>query len=333
MKLISKAAIVALTSLLITCAPTAPDMKGVDSAITVAEDVVTTNLMPWIEQLAYVRAQDIRVNSEGYEAKELYPANELTRDASVKLVQEAFITMGYTPTTVVLGEGPQAAYNVAAEWRGSTRPQEVVLVAGHLDAFYAGADDNASAVAAMLEIARAVRKHRFARTLRFVAFDLEEFGSVGSTRYIQAGYADDIVAAVVMDLIGYASTEPNSQDDVLGLRLPDVGDFILLIGNANSSEWTQKVTALNHAYGLTKLISVIAPGDGAYFLSSVFMRSDHGVLWYKGIPALFFTDTANFRNPHYHLPTDTPETLDPEFLARNVKAIAAAAALYAEVLP
>ena len=51
--------------------------------------------------------------------------------------------MGLAPDTVLLGTGSQAAYNIQAEWRGTTRPQEVVLIASHLDAFYAGADDNA----------------------------------------------------------------------------------------------------------------------------------------------------------------------------------------------
>ena len=61
--------------------------------------------------------------------------------------------MGYTPRTVILGEGPHATFNVVAEWPGSSLPEQVILVACHLDAFYAGADDNGSAVAAMLETA------------------------------------------------------------------------------------------------------------------------------------------------------------------------------------
>lgn len=318
---------------IIACSPTAPEPTGLDRAITVADDVVTANLMPWVEQLAHARATDVPVNCAGFTPGDLFPACALTRDAAVKLVSDAFTTMGFAPDTVLLGQGPQAAYNVVAEWRGATRPEEVVLLGSHLDAFFAGADDNGSAVAAMLEIARAVRNHRFARTIRFVAFDLEEFGSIGSTRYIEAGYADDVVAAIVLDMIGYASGEPGSQDDVLGVRLPDIGNFLLVIGNKNSTEMTQDAVTLGNSFGLAKLVGVIAPGDATYFLSSVFMRSDHGLLWYRGIPAVFFTDTANFRNQNYHKPTDTPETLDPDFLARNTRVIAAALAHFAEVLP
>ncbi len=314
-----------------SCSPTAPETSGFDKAAQVAESVKTSNLMPWVEQLAHVRANDMPVNCEGFEPEELFPACELTRDASVQLVTEAFQSMGFDPDTVALGQGPLTAYNIVAEWPGTTRPDEVVLVASHLDAFYAGADDNGSAVSAMLETARAVRNHSFARTIRFVAFDLEEYGSIGSTRYVEAGYANDVSVAIVMDMVGYATGAPNSQDDVMGTQLPDVGDFLLVIGNNNSAEQTQQMVALGNTFGLAKLVGLIAAGDGTPFLSSVFMRSDHGLMWYRGIPAVFLTDTANFRNPHYHKATDTPETLDPEFLARNTRALAAAVAHFAEV--
>lgn len=333
MKLYLIKTVTIFTVFIIACSPNAPVTTGFESAVRVADDVVTSNLMPWIEQLASVRTNDVRVNNNGFPPKNLFPSANLTRDAAVKVVSDAFKSMGFTPDTVVLGEGPHTTYNIVAEWTGTSRSSEVVLVASHLDAFYAGADDNGSAVAAMLEIARAVRNHSFAHTIRFVSFDLEEFGSVGSTRYVEAGYADDVVAAIVMDMIGYASSEPGSQDDVLGVKLPDTGDFLLVIGNENSAKMTQEMTALGNSMELAKLVGVIAPGDGTYFLSSVFMRSDHGLLWYRGIPALFLTDTASFRNPNYHKPTDTPDTLDPNFLAKNTRAVAAAVALFAEVLP
>ncbi|HPG40592.1 MAG TPA: M28 family peptidase [bacterium] len=323
--------IIIYVTIILACSPNAPDTTGFDKAARVADDVISGNLMPWVEQLAQVRATDVTVNCEGFEEKELFPACDLTRDASVKLVAEAFSAMGYDPDTIALGTGPQTAYNVVAEWPGTSRKSEVVLVGSHLDAYYAGADDNGSAVAAMLEAARAVRNFSFARTIRFVAFDLEEFGSIGSTRYVQAGYADNVSAAIIMDMVGYASNKPGSQDEIIGISLPDKGDFLLVIGNNDSAELTQRMVALGNNSKLAKLVGVIAPGDGTYFLSSLLMRSDHGLLWYRGVPTIFLTDTANFRNPHYHKTTDTPETLDPTFLARNTRALTAAVALFAEV--
>jgi Zn-dependent M28 family amino/carboxypeptidase len=317
----------------ISCTPNGPDTSGFAGAVRMAEEVEETNLMPWIEQLEQARLSDVKVNCDGFKEEDLFPACELTRDASTIFVLNTLHSFGYAPDTVVLDDGTLASYNIVAEWPGISKSEEVLLIASHHDAFYAGADDNASAVAALLEAARVVRSHRFARTIRFVSFDLEEYGSIGSTRYVQAGYANDVTMAIVMDMIGYASDKPGSQDDVLAVKLPDTGDFLLVIGNDDSADLAQQMTALGNSSGLAKLLGLIAPGDGTYFLSSVFMRSDHGLLWYKGIPTLFLTDSANFRNPHYHKPSDTPQTLDAAFLARNTKALTAAIALFAEVQP
>ncbi|HOT97112.1 MAG TPA: M28 family peptidase [bacterium] len=329
MKLLHIGAIVPF--FILCCSPSAPDINGAGVAVEVADDVVTANLMPWIEKLAAVRMMDTHVNCEGFKEEELFPACDLNRDAAVKLVTEAFTSMGFKADTIALGEGPQTAYNITAEYPGTTRPDEVLLVASHLDAYYTGADDNSSAVAATLETARAVRKHSFARTIRFMAFDLEEFGCLGSTRYFEAGHGHDVVAAIVMDMIGYASYKSNSQKSIMGIKLPDKGDFLLVIGNEASATMTQRMVAMGNTFDLAKLVGIIAPGDGGYFLSMAFMRSDHGLLWYNGIPALFLTDTANFRNPNYHKTTDIPATLDPDFLASNTRALAAAVAIFAEV--
>lgn len=315
------------------CTPTGPDTRNFAASSSVAADVLADSLMPWVEQLATARASDRAVSNEGLPPRDLFPSDHLTRDAAVRVVSSAFTSMGYNARTIVLGEGPLATYNVEAQWQGTTRESDVLLVASHLDAFYAGADDNGSAVAAMLETARAVRLHRFARTIRFVIFDLEEFGSIGSTRYVQAGLANDVRSAIVLDLVGFASSVPGSQKSVKGITLPDRGDFLFVIGNENSSAMAQQMVAMGNTFGLAKLVGVIAPGDGTYFFSSAFMRSDDGLLWFRGVPTLFLTDGADFRNPNYHKPTDTPETLDPVFLARNTRALAAAVALFAEVQP
>lgn len=322
-----------LAGVVVACSPTEPSSTGFDVAGAIGAEVAADSVMPWVERLAAAHLADTPLSCEGLEPGDLFPACDLTRDSAVALVVAAFASMGYVPDTVALPGGGRTAYNVVAEWPGSTRPDEVVLVASHLDAFFAGADDNGSAVAAMLEAARAVRGHAFARTIRFVAFDLEELGAVGSTRYVEAGYANDVVAAVVMDLVGYASHEPGSQDPVLGLGLPDTGDFLLVIGNEDSAELTQQAVALGNGRGLARLVGILAPGDGAYFLSSMFMRSDHGLLWYRGIPTIFLTDTGNFRNPFYHTRDDVPETLDDAFLVASTRAATAAAALFAEVSP
>lgn len=319
--------------LLFSCTKEAPIIENKESILSFSGSIEKSGVYQWVEQLYDIHINDTPLSNEGYPPGELFPSDHLTRSAVVGAVAGALSDMGYKADTIQLGNEPHIAYNVVAEHKGALFPQEVVLVACHLDAFYGGADDNTSAVAAMLEIARAARSFSFARTIRFAAFDLEELGSVGSTRYIEAGYASDVSCAIVMDLIGYSSAEPDSQKDIFGVTTPDTGDFIFVVGNRNSSDAIQSIISLDHTASISKSVGVIAPGDGTYFMSSVFMRSDHGLMWYKGIPAIFFTDGANYRNPNYHKISDKPETLNKDFLGNNTKLVAAAVALLAEIQP
>ncbi|HSF89760.1 MAG TPA: M28 family peptidase [Saprospiraceae bacterium] len=316
------------------CAREAVLDTGFDLAASTASEVNETMLWSQLEMVASSHTDDVKLDNEGYESSEEFPSASLSRDAATGVILRALTDMGYDADTVVLsGEDAHLAYNIVAEYPGTTKSEEVVLIGVHHDAFYTGADDNSSAVAGMLEMARVIRHHTFTRTIRLVSFDLEDFGSIGSTRFVEAGYADDVVAAIVMDMIGYASDQPGSQKDVVGIRLPDIGDFLFVIGNESSGEMTQQMVAMSNAHDIAKVLGVIAPGDGAYFLSSAFMRSDHALLWFNGIPAVFLTDGANFRNPYYHTPEDTPDKLDPVFLANNTRLLTAAVALFAERNP
>jgi Zn-dependent M28 family amino/carboxypeptidase len=315
------------------CRPGAPSTSGFDAAAVFAAEVDPTRLMPDVEALAAGHLSDAKVSCEGFTPKDGFPACELSRDAAVTHVQGAFAAAGYLPETRALAGEPLDAFTVVAERRGATWPDEVVLVGAHLDAFYAGADDDSSGVAVMLAVARAAARRDFARTIRFVAFDLEEYGAIGSTRYVEAGLADDVVAVVVLETVGYASREAGSQDSPPGLPLGDVGDFLLVVANEDSAELAGRMVALGNGRGLAKLKGVVAPGDGGYFLSTPLMRSDHGLLWLRGVPSLLLSDTANFRNPHYHEATDLPETLDPAFLSEVARATAGVVALAAEVQP
>lgn len=331
MRTIYQLCLIIMVVFFIGCSQTAPDQTGFDSAAQVANDVVLENLMPWVEKLSSGRETDTPVDNTGFDENDMFPSSHLTRDSAVVMVFSAFSEMGYEPYILELTKGNLTAINVFAEIRGTVKPDEFILVGAHLDAFYAGADDNGSAVAALLEAARVLKNYQFERSIRFAAFDLEEFGSVGSTRYVEAGYANDVKSAIIMDMIGYCSHDEGSQEDVFGIRLPDVGDFLFIAGNNDSKEMVQRMVSLNHQHNLTKSLGGIAAGDGTSFLGSMFMRSDHGLLWYKNIPAVLMTDTANFRNKNYHKTTDTPETLDPIFLYRNTKALTAAIALFAGV--
>jgi Zn-dependent M28 family amino/carboxypeptidase len=320
--------------LLGACTEETIDHTGFVAAAEIVADVDGNNVWNYVGKIAASHPNDVKVDNTGYTSSELFPSAELSRDSATRLVIHELQELGYDADTLVMsGEGTLKAYNIVAEWPGTTKANEVVLIGVHHDAFFTGADDNSSAVAAMLETARVISRHRFARTIRFVSFDLEEFGSIGSTRYMEEGFAHDVVSAIVMDMIGYSSEEPGSQKSVMGVKVPDVGNYLFVIGNERSAEMTQRMVALSNSQNLAKVHGIIAPGDGVYFLSSVFMRSDHGLMWFKSIPAVFLTDGANFRNPHYHKASDTPETLNPDFLANNTRLLTASVALFAEKNP
>lgn len=318
---------------LLACAPGPPDVGDLTAARALADAVDAEALMPWVERLSADHLADTKLSCAGYETLDKYPACELSRDAAVALVRETFIALGYDTRVFVQGEPPDEARNVVAELPGTSRPDEVVLIAAHVDAFYAGADDNSSGVAAMLELARVAAEHRFARTLRFVGFDLEERGSRGSARYVGAGHADDVVAALILECIGFTDLRPGSQDSPPGLPLGEVGDALFIAANGDSRELAQRMLAINHALELVELRAVIAGGSGAFPLTGALLRSDNGPFWLRGLPAVMLTDSADYRNPNYHEASDTPDTLDPAFLAASTRLVAASMAVLAEVQP
>ena len=315
---------------LAACSFDAPMLEDVGGASSLAESVRAENLMPWVEELASGHLADETSSCEDYPSMEMYPSCALTSGAARELVRRTLEGLGFEVKLLRHGAEPDAPINVEAELAGTKRAHEVVVVAAHFDAFYAGADDNSSGVAALLELARVVAAHRFERTLRFVGFDLEERGSLGSTRYVAAGHADDVEAAIVLECIGFTRRE---QSAPFGLELGDKGDSLLIAANADSRSLTQLLFAVNNALQLITLRAAIAGDDGAYPLSGALLRSDNGPFWLKGVPAVMLTDSANYRNPHYHEASDTPETLDPELLAGSTRLVAATLAVLAGVEP
>ena len=184
-----------------------------------------------------------------------------------------------------------------------------------------GADDNASAVAALLEIARLLPgcwPERPSLELELVVFDLEECGMLGGAhrarQHRSAG--TDLRGMVSLEMLGYCSQVPGSQSlprQLVGLY-PDVGNFIAIIGNQNSTRLIEDFrTGMSRVAGLP-VESLQVPSNGDYLQAT--RLSDHSPFWDAGYAALMITDTSFLRNPHYHQPTDTAETLDFEFLER-----------------
>ncbi len=232
--------------------------------------------------------------------------------------------------------------NIVFEIPGTTHAREVLIVGAHFDAvpFSPGADDNASGVAGLLEIARVLRDRPPKRTVRFILFNLEEvtgvFGLVGSRQEaarlkqaIDAGQ-ERVVGMVSLEMLGYYRDEPGSQRNpfrgVPGLPDRDIGDFLALAGSSRHSAFIRALdAAMRHAQPDFRTLVIDAfPNEQVPIVPPDLLRSDHAPFIELGIPAVMVTDTANFRNPHYHRLTDTVDTLDPVRFPLAVRALAAA---------
>jgi Zn-dependent M28 family amino/carboxypeptidase len=219
--------------------------------------------------------------------------------------------------------------NVVASLAGASSDQQVLIVA-HYDTVpdCPGADDNASGVAGLLAAAQALSRHGFRNELVFIAFALEEYGYPGSLHYVQQAKARKATIAGVLDLemIGYTSP---TQAVPPGVRAPAVGDFIGVIGNRRSERLVSlfRDGAVRYVPRLP-VEELIVEGNGEGF--PAVRLSDHAPFWDAGYPAVLITDTAFLRNPHYHVRSDTLETLDLPFLRNVSAATAVAAALLAE---
>jgi hypothetical protein len=221
---------------------------------------------------------------------------------------------GYPVSRQAYTVGSQTFENIIAERPGGA---EIVIVGAHYDTVEPtpGADDNASGVAILLELAKRYTKGK--RTVRFVAFTNEEPGhfqtdSMGSLIYARAcREKNEAVSAMLsLETLGYYKDEKGTQNYPfpLGLAYPDRGNFV-----ANPSS-----RALLHRCVRSFREHAPFPSEGACLPERIpgVGWSDHWSFWQAGFPAVMVTDTAPFRNPHYHRPSDLPDTLDYERMAR-----------------
>jgi aminopeptidase YwaD len=212
--------------------------------------------------------------------------------------------------------------NLVAEIQGGTSDDAVELCA-HWDSVRdsPGADDNASGVAGVLEAARALRDADLpARTIRFCLFGGEEDGFTGSAAHV-AGITPR-TEAIVFEMIGYTAAWQRFPEELTGvLEPPGRGDFVALVADTDSADLMARFAGHLDSHGVHGLPLVLPD-----FVREVAMRSDHVPYWASGRRALLVTDTADYRNPQYHRPGDTAETLDYAFAAGIVAAAVRTAA-------
>lgn len=229
-----------------------------------------------------------------------------------RLLAEAFAGWGYDIRI-------QGDYrNVVALPRSARHNEGLVLVGAHYDSVprSPGADDNASGVAVVLAAARALAGST--APVAFVAFNAEEDGLLGSRDFVERGLHELGIRprlAHVLEMVGFRSRAHGSQ------RLPfpwptrrfDTADFVAIVGSPESKGALDRVMR-SEASPRPRCVS-LQEWVAMDSVLPALRRSDHFPFWTKRIPALLWTDTAEFRNPNYHRSSDTPDTLDYDFMS------------------
>ena len=248
--------------------------------------------------------------------------------ASADYIEKTFQAMGYRVASQPYLAHGKTVRNLEATLSGASPPDEIVVIGAHYDsvAGSAGANDNATGVAALLEIARLLAQEKPARSVRFVAFVNEEppffyTQAMGSRVYARRARerGENIVAMLALETIGYYADAKDSQRYPFPFSLfyPDTANFIGFVGNLASRDLVRASVASFRSRATFPSEGLAAPGwmEGVHW-------SDHWSFWQEGYPAIMVTDTALFRYAHYHASTDTPDKIDYDRLARVVAGLA-----------
>ena len=189
-----------------------------------------------------------------------------------------------------------------------------------------GADDNASGIAVLLELARYTMQEKISLPVRFVAFTAEEPPTF-STRYQGSKVfvksvlenKDEILGAIILEMVGYTSNEQSYPLVLKWMGYPSKGNFIGIVGNRKSKKFGQSIFQSFKKNEQLPVETLFVPLNG-WILPDTRL-SDHSPFWDAGLPAVMITDTAFFRNPNYHTPKDTFDTLDYFFMVELVKSL------------
>ncbi|MBC8285496.1 MAG: M20/M25/M40 family metallo-hydrolase, partial [Nitrospinae bacterium] len=217
-------------------------------------------------------------------------------------IAKQFEAFGYSVTEEAVDFEGTRSFNIMG--KGNNSADKSFVLAAHYDTKPGtpGADDNASAVAALLEIARCLADQTFHTPIIFTAFTLEEYGFIGSRHFIKKAIErnESFTGMISLEMLGYKNLAPHSQTYppyVDAEKYPDSGDFIAVVGNEPSAQLAQNLAAgMKQFVPSLKVETLVVPGTGENF--NEVRLSDHSPFWDAGIPAVMVTDTAFFRNPH-----------------------------------
>lgn len=240
-------------------------------------------------------------------------------------IEAEFTRAGLQPQAMAYQAVGKQVHNIEATIGGRDASGGTIVVGAHYDSLIhtTGANDNASGVAALLELAHLLGTGKHQRTVRLVAFVNEEppffkTSSMGSRVYAQQlrDRQEYVAGMISLETLGYYTTEPLTQKFPLPLLrwfYPHQGDFVAMVGNLPSRRMLTRALKTFRQHAQFPSAGLVAPG----WLPGVDW-SDHWSFWQSDCPAIMVTDTAPFRYPYYHTARDTPEQLNYEALARVV---------------
>jgi len=259
----------------------------------------------WTHLKEIARERDPYFASEGHFYVQQYIQEYLAQFGSVEM--QPFTVRG------------QTHHNIVLKLPGQQSDRPPILIGAHYDAVPGspGADDNASGVAVLLELGRSLSASPAHHPVWLIAFDLEEFGMVGSGHCAEQFYAQGqrLRLMLSLEMLGYCDSQPGSQKypaDFFYRLYPSQGNFLALVGNPAVTLDMQRLSRSLRQAGGVPAHWFPAP-NRAKALPDL-RRSDHAPFWDLGYPAVMITDTADQRNPHYHQASDRPETLNLDFL-------------------
>ncbi len=242
-------------------------------------------------------------------------------------IRKTFQGLGYQVELDLFPFNGETFQNIIARKKGG-KSDDRIIIGAHFDSVPGspGADDNASGVVSMLELARILADRQWNHTIEFVGFNLEEWYMIGSTAYAEKLKKEKVKVRgmISLEMVGYVTNQPRSQKmpPGFGLFYPQVGNFIGLVGNFRSWKLLRMFKTRMKEIKNLPVESLLIPFNGA--LLPPVRWSDHSPFWDVGYPALLITDTSFYRNPHYHGPTDTTETLNLDFMQKVTQGISQA---------
>lgn len=278
------------------------------STTNAASMYVTTLKVSREKLLAHIRALNYRRYTEA------------ERDRTRSYLRKSLKQLGWKPELQTFEGG----VNIFAQRQGTDAKAGSILVGAHYDTVSVspGADDNATGVAVVLEVARLLGSRPTPRTLQLALFDREELGLLGSRAFVaDEKHLENLQGAIVMDMVGFACHKVGCQKYPQGLPVvppSDKGDFLAVVGDMEHATLLDAFQPSGQD-NLLPVLTLPVPLKGMLMPDT--LRSDHAPFWYRGVGAVLLTDTANLRTPHYHQPSDTLVTLDKSFFTASAQLV------------